>query len=577
MSILNPWLNPFQRSYQQIKDKLIEGIKLKLPEMTDFSEGNIFIILITMFASIAEVLHYYIDNMARETFFSTARRYSSLVKHAKLVDYHIKCGIPSMVDIILSKKDGSPISSSIEIPVNTKFIGSNGYPYISTKTVIWQKDTYGVSIPVAQKEFRNGENGEGISFGNITSQDILIQLGDLGSGLYYVEGSMTLYVTENGIKTTWALVDTFAYSKPDSKHYKVELDDSQKPYIMFGDGTFGMKPPINSTIVGNYYVTYGNAGDTSSNTITSIPENISSIVGEVVATNPYPSVGGTNYEDFDMLKDHIPLSIKTLGVAITKQDYEDITKLTPGVDKAYVDYICGKYINIYITPDGGGVAPTSLIDSALIEVLKRKVITTNVKVLPTGISEIYISANLTGKKSFKAGDINDQVTNALLQAYNYNTSDIGRPVRLSDLYALMDNLSMVDFLSITNLYIKPWANKLGNTSPNLNMTYFNAEQITKKKTYILSYYNTPSPYIKITSKENGVDITNISLGTLSKVSDVDAQFSIRVSNPLTGAYSDGNSWSITVLPNNKDQDSLDFTIPVFMNKSSITLTINETV
>ena len=54
-------------------------------------------------------------------------------------------------------------------------------------------------------------------------------------------------------------------------------------------------------------------------------------------TNPNRITGGSNYENFDMLKEHVTLNIRTLGVAITKQDYIDVTKLAPGVDKAYID------------------------------------------------------------------------------------------------------------------------------------------------------------------------------------------------------------------------------------------------
>ena len=94
----NPWLNPYQRSFNSIKDQLKASLQTRIPEITDFSEGNIFMIIVSIYAAIAEVLHYYIDNMARETFFVTARRYSSLYKHAKLVDYHIKSAIPASVD-----------------------------------------------------------------------------------------------------------------------------------------------------------------------------------------------------------------------------------------------------------------------------------------------------------------------------------------------------------------------------------------------------------------------------------------------------------------------------------------------
>ena len=63
MSTYNKWLTPYQRSYQQIKEKLIDGLSnLKGPNgkqlITDFSEGNILIIILSMFAAIAEVLHF---------------------------------------------------------------------------------------------------------------------------------------------------------------------------------------------------------------------------------------------------------------------------------------------------------------------------------------------------------------------------------------------------------------------------------------------------------------------------------------------------------------------------------------
>ena len=83
MGITNKWLNPYQRSYQQIKAKLVESL-MGLKDLqgqkliTDYSEGNILIIILSLFAAIAEVLHYYVDNMARETFLSTARRYDSV-------------------------------------------------------------------------------------------------------------------------------------------------------------------------------------------------------------------------------------------------------------------------------------------------------------------------------------------------------------------------------------------------------------------------------------------------------------------------------------------------------------------
>ena len=105
MSVINEWLSPYQRSFESIKKSLLLGLQNKVPEMTDLSEGNILVIVISMFSAIAETLHYYIDNVGRESFFTTCRKYSSLTKHAKFVDYHMKSAVTSYGEIRIKMKD----------------------------------------------------------------------------------------------------------------------------------------------------------------------------------------------------------------------------------------------------------------------------------------------------------------------------------------------------------------------------------------------------------------------------------------------------------------------------------------
>ena len=130
MNLSNPWLDPLRRSYQQIKGRLIEKLlELKHPDgsplITDTSEGNILVLILSLFAGIGEVIHYYIDNMARETFFSTARRYDSLLKHGALVDYHPKAATAAQCDITFTR----PLTSSdnaVTIAQGTQVTDSNG-------------------------------------------------------------------------------------------------------------------------------------------------------------------------------------------------------------------------------------------------------------------------------------------------------------------------------------------------------------------------------------------------------------------------------------------------------------------
>lgn len=93
--LTNPWIRSYQRSYQSIKAQLLEDLANIKDDngnqlITDLSDGNILVIILSMFAAIAETLHFYIDNAAQESFLSTARKYDSVVKLGRLVDYHLK-------------------------------------------------------------------------------------------------------------------------------------------------------------------------------------------------------------------------------------------------------------------------------------------------------------------------------------------------------------------------------------------------------------------------------------------------------------------------------------------------------
>jgi uncharacterized phage protein gp47/JayE len=573
MATNNPWLTPYQRSYNDIKTKLISELRNRVPEITDFSEGNIFILIISIFAAIAEVIHYYIDNMARETFFPTARRYSSLYKHSKLVDYHIKSAIPASVDLTLYKSNNKPTSTDITIPVNTVFNSIDGKQWLVSKTVLWEKGTYSIKVSVVQKEKVGDPNR--IQLGNITSNNPIIYLGDLPADKKYMEGSMVLYIDNE----PWILVDTFAYSSSIDKTYKVELDQNLKPYIIFGDGSFGMKPNLNGKVEGVYYLTYGSLGNIEENSFNTVPSSILDIESDIKVINTNPASGGSDYEDFDMLKDHVPLSIKTLGVAITKEDFEAITKMAPGVDKAYVNYICGKYVDIYITPDGGGEASLALRESTLDYVSKSKIITTNLSVSSTHRALIYIDADIYGRRSFTKTDISDQVKKALIEAYSHNTSDINKVVRLSDIYALIDNQSMVDYLNLNKLYLLGYPTPIDNpnTSPELNISSF-----------VQNYFNgvggSISETMVITILENGYKITDTSQKTYNgqfgqnlTVNNDNVGFTITIGDSTSGLrYNVGDRYNLFIQKMNMDLVPMNYNIPIFKSET-INLTIHEVV
>lgn len=573
MGITNKWLNPYQRSYQQIKAKLVESLMgLKDPQgqklITDYSEGNILIIILSLFAAIAEVLHYYVDNMARETFLSTARRYDSVVKHGALVDYHARAAIAATVDVILSRSiTGNSIGAKLTIPHGTLFTDSSGNSWLSARDVIWYSNVTTCKVPIIQHERYTAS-----ALNNMvipTGDRVILNLGTLPNGKYYEQGSMSLQIGGE----TWVLVDTFAKSKPTDKHFMVSVDEALNPYIMFGDGTFGKKPAAGAKITNVvFYLTNGTQGNVKSNTITSVPSVISSSITDATVSNAYDAGGGSNYENFTMLKEHIPLSVKTLGVAITKEDFESLAMLVDGVNKAKADYECGRKLTIYISPDGGAVASSELINRVYNLLSQRAPMTTWLKVKSAGKVQIILGMDVTGKKSYKTAEIQTQILTALYNAYSPEQAQMGGSVRVSDIYALIDNLSTVDYLHLTKFYIKPWPTTIyGNKE--LNLGQFNLNKAKGSMTYYITFNS--STTFTVRSVSNGY-VTTGSVGSSIQIIDKanGFDFSLDIQN---NSYQSGYRYSITVSEPNHDYEDPGFNLPVFENASQLTLTVNEIV
>lgn len=573
MGITNKWLNPYQRSYQQIKAKLVEslmGLKDKDGQklITDYSEGNILIIILSLFAAIAEVLHYYVDNMARETFLSTARRYDSVVKHGALVDYHARAAIAATVDVILSRSiTGNSIGAKLTIPQGTLFTDQSGNSWLSARDVTWYSNVTTCKVPIIQHEkyTTSALNNMVIP----TGDRVQLNLGTLPNGKYYEHGSMSLQIGGE----SWVLVETFAKSKPTDKHFMVSVDESLNPYIMFGDGTFGKKPAAGAKITNVvFYLTNGSQGNVKSNTITSVPSVISSSIIDATVSNAYDAGGGSNYENFTMLKEHIPLSVKTLGVAITKEDFESLAMLVDGVNKAKADYECGRKLTVYISPDGGAVASSELISRVYNLLSQRAPMTTWLKVKSAGKVQIILEMDVTGKKSYKTAEIQTQILTALYNAYSPEQAEIGGSVRVSDIYALIDNLSTIDYLHLTKFYIKPWPTTIyGNKE--LALGQFKLNKATGSMTYSITFNS--STTFTVRSVSNGYVATGSvgsSLQVVDKANGFD--FSLDIQN---NSYQSGYRYSITVSEPNHDYEDPGFNLPVFENASQLTLTVNEIV
>lgn len=452
MELKNPWVGYLDRGYTQIKRAVVNRFRTLLPEVTDLSDSNIFMIILDYVASLVELLNYYIDNMARESYIYTAQHISSLVQQSRLIDYRMRPRVASTVDLIFSLyKDGKITHQTHNITIHkgTVVVGKGNIPFVTTRDRTISAGNVGVTIPAKQEE-----------------RKVTVYLGTVGETLTlptdYSHNSATLVI--NGV--VWDEVPTLAFSHPTSRHFMVEYADRDDFYIKFGDGTHGAIPKPGDPIYITYQSTYGVMGNVEAGSITKIDQLLQTGLEdgfELKVTNPNPAVGGSDGESLEILREHLGASIRTLDRAVTYQDFIDLGKLCPGVDKVGLDFTCELGVIYYITSDGGGVASSTLMQRLSDFINPRKVMGIPVNVKPAGESYIRVSLKVWGRYSKRYEDIRDEVYEALVAEYSYENSDINRAINTSDIIALIDNLSSVDHLNLLDLTILPFPRQQVNT------------------------------------------------------------------------------------------------------------------
>lgn len=570
--LTNPWIRSYQRSYQSIKAQLLEDLANIKDDngnqlITDLSDGNILVIILSMFAAIAETLHFYIDNAAQESFLSTARKYDSVVKLGRLVDYHPKAATAARVDVRLNR-NSSATGDVVTIPKGTEFQDTAGNTWLSTRPVTLGAYVDHVNIPLIQHSFYNLDKLEGLSLSIDTADDtksvlsIMISLGSIEGGLYE-HGTLQLEIDGK----PWVEVTSFAYSKEGDRHFMVETDDDGIPYIIFSN--YVSSASIGERITkASCYITKGSSGNVAANSITNVPSIISSILESATIFNMEAAGGGTNYEDIQTLKQNIPLSIRTTGVAITKQDFIDRALLVSGVREVALEYECGKKMTLYVAAANGLIAAEDILESVRNQLKPSLPISTELTVKSVGKNLMVLDIEVIGKRGFTNDNINEEVMTALMTAYAPENSSIGSSVRISDIYALVDNCKSVDYLHLNKFYVTPWP-KLIVGYGVMEFSTFRIEKVSIKTTYLIVM--TGDNIYTLYSVTGGFIKKNIPISS-TRIVDTNNQNTFTMA--LSGELRSGNKYQFTLSNTDTDYSEANYSVPVLESESQVTLTIN---
>jgi predicted phage baseplate assembly protein len=295
----------------------------------------------------------------------------------------------------------------------------------------------------------------------------------------------------------WTEVDTFAASGPDDQHF---LLDAVLGMVEFGpairqeDGTmrfYGAVPPKGAPIrFRRYRAGGGQRGNVSRGALVSMKSAVP-FIGRV--ENREVAAGGVDGETIDNAKVRGPISLRTLGRAVTVEDYEILAQqAAPGIARVRCvpagvdDQISG--VRILIVPavaddvDGtmpfARLAPTrELLESVSAELDRRRTVGARVVVEPPSYQGITVVAQLRARAFADPARVRDEAHAALYRylhpivgGANGDGWPFGRPVHAGEIYAELQRVAGVELVEAVYLYpADPVTGERGEISQRLEI------------------------------------------------------------------------------------------------------------
>ncbi|HSI77819.1 MAG TPA: hypothetical protein VK957_18110 [Lunatimonas sp.] len=119
--ISDPRVDYLAKDYSSFRRLLLDRLSLLMPEWRERNVADLKIALVELMAYTGDYLSYYQDAVATESYLFKARKRTSSIRHARLLDYHVHNGCNARTWIAIEVESGSS-SDMATLPESTLFL-----------------------------------------------------------------------------------------------------------------------------------------------------------------------------------------------------------------------------------------------------------------------------------------------------------------------------------------------------------------------------------------------------------------------------------------------------------------------
>ncbi len=289
----------------------------------------------------------------------------------------------------------------------------------------------------------------------------------LGNQRFMLKQSPLTYVsasTANGRSATlevrvdgqlWTEVPSLFEHSANEHVYALRQDDEQHTIVQFGDGAEGARLPSGSdNLRFGYRKSLGAAGNVRAGQLTTL---LGRPLGVKAVNNPVDASGGQDREERDEARRNAPLTMLTLGRAVSLQDYTDFARSFAGIAKALAIWMRaegrpGVFLSI-AGPDGAAIAQTDATFIHLAAALRQY----GDPLLPLQLKSYQpVSFRLKAKLKIATTALADAVLSdaerTLRSYFSFAQRDFVQQVSLDEVMAVIQNVRGVEAVDVDELY-----------------------------------------------------------------------------------------------------------------------------
>jgi hypothetical protein len=225
-----------------------------------------------------------------------------------------------------------------------------------------------------------------------------------------VPGTLKVEVEEHGQWVPWQVVDTFAGSGPGDRHLVLDAADGR---VRCGDSQRGRTLGIGDRIRA---VAYRYGGGAAGNVAVGAVSKMLTLPkeGDVRPSNPVPTYGGQDPETISQALDRIPGELARHDRAVTAGDFRELASVQ-GVGRAEClprfeprtrQFEKAGVVSVMVWPNEDPLHPDAPVpDASLLRTVcqqldERRLVTTELYVIPPTYRKVGVSVGLAVKKGF---------------------------------------------------------------------------------------------------------------------------------------------------------------------------------